>query len=54
MYNMTIFEKIYFWPLFVTFEVTALVENDVFWKIQMNFVYLYTEATLELQKLGKL
>ena len=41
-------------PLFVTFEVTALVGKRCFLKNQINFAYLYTEATAELQKLGKL
>ena len=40
--NTTIFEKIYFWPLFVTFEVTALVGKLCFVKNSNEFcLFIY-------------
>ena len=42
MYNTTIFEKIYFWPLFVTFEVTALVGKRFYLKNSNEFrLFIY-------------
>ena len=42
MYNTTIFEQTYFWPLFVTFEVTALVGKRCFLKNSNEFrLFIY-------------
>ena len=51
MYNTTIFEKIYFSPLFMTFEVTALVGKRCFLK-NLNefrlFIYWSNFRTAEI------
>ena len=42
MYNTTIFEKTYFWPLFVTFDVTALVGKRCFLQNSNEFrLFIY-------------
>ena len=51
MYNTTIFEKLYFLPLFVTFEVTALVGKQCFLKNSNElclFIYWSNFRTAEI------
>ena len=57
MCNTTIFKKNYLWPLFVTFEVTALTSLGVCWAFFMLFgfsvsysTYLAAETNHTLQK----